>query len=385
MQKENLSLTQILFYLANIEEYLGRRHFFEDYTASDNFNPHDIISVQNEAKAMMEFVGLYGYTTIITYEKQKEDAGGTINLNDSKEVFIQIDTDLLKNNFEDNFGYFFNSKYIKDSVLCVLAHEICHKLLFTHGIYISDCTLNEIYTDLTTIYVGFGLLTINGCLIVNKESVRDYANNTTTTYTKSLELGYLTPRSYILAYIMMAKSFGVNEKNFSLTPQNSIIRDDYEFAKQEACRFHIYSKENIKSHFLKRSKDIALINKNIVVLRTILNEIEHNLKKDFEYLNNLYNRIIIGDLEKHPIAAMYAMNFYYKDFSKKILIRKLNKAIKKLGKKYSSPEVINEKIRFVSCPICGLTCSKKTDNNTISIRKCSCNSIFAWDAGPIVL
>jgi hypothetical protein len=44
----------------------------------------------------------------------------------------------------------------------VLAHEVAHAWRFHHGLMVEDSELEEELTDLTTLYLGFGILTVNG-------------------------------------------------------------------------------------------------------------------------------------------------------------------------------------------------------------------------------
>lgn len=52
---------------------------------------------------MMEFIGLKGYTTIVTPCSTDNGTAGNINLNNSQEVFIEIDGSMQTNrrNFRD--------------------------------------------------------------------------------------------------------------------------------------------------------------------------------------------------------------------------------------------------------------------------------------------
>jgi hypothetical protein len=43
-----------------------------------------------------------------------------------------------------------------------LAHEVAHAWRFHHGLMVKDSELEEELTDLTTVYLGFGILTVNG-------------------------------------------------------------------------------------------------------------------------------------------------------------------------------------------------------------------------------
>ena len=343
---KNLSLSNIMSCLALVEKYLERRSLFENYKPNNDFVPKDIVSIQKEASSMMKFVGLQGYTTVITYERAKKGTAGSINLNQDKEVFIEIDKDLL------------DRPKAKDTILGVLAHEICHKLLYTHGLYMSDTETNEICTDLATIYVGFGLLTIHGCSTIKTWKTEKHNNDgsrTITTHTQTFSTGYLTPKTYILAYIMMARSYGLKDKELGIIPDNNVLRVAYKSAKLEAKKFKLYTKDHIKEQFIRKSSDIASIKKNIILLRTMLDDLERNMIADYKHLDNLNNKVITQDIEKYFVDVLM-----------------LNAQ--------SSIEILNEKTKYVSCPICGQKSSKPLNENNISIRKCKCGRIFVWNA-----
>ena len=369
---KNLSLSNIMSCLALVEKYLERRSLFENYKPNNDFVPKDIVSIQKEASSMMKFVGLQGYTTVITYERAKKGTAGSINLNQDKEVFIEIDKDLL------------DRPKAKDTILGVLAHEICHKLLYTHGLYMSDTETNEICTDLATIYVGFGLLTIHGCSTIKTWKTEKHNNDgsrTITTHTQTFSTGYLTPKTYILAYIMMARSYGLKDKELGIIPDNNVLRVAYKSAKLEAKKFKLYTKDHIKEQFIRKSSDIASIKKNIILLRTMLDDLERNMIADYKHLDNLNNKVITQDIEKYPIASMYFMNFDKTTKNRTSLKKKFDSFVDVLMlNAQSSIEILNEKTKYVSCPICGQKSSKPLNENNISIRKCKCGRIFVWNA-----
>lgn len=135
------------------------------------FKSYNIIEVQEAGKLIAKHIGLSDLTFIISYSQQKSTVAGHINLNNSKDVFIEID-----NKFENNYQI----------VLAILAHEICHKYLHINKIKLFPDYENEILTDITTVYTGLGKISLNGC--ITKSVSSDYYNNaihTTTTTQKS--------------------------------------------------------------------------------------------------------------------------------------------------------------------------------------------------------
>ena len=69
---------------------------------------------------MMKFVGLNDYIPLITFVTTEESEGGNIELDYSKNVYIQI-----SNKYRSN----------SDQILAIMAHEICHKVLYISGLY----------------------------------------------------------------------------------------------------------------------------------------------------------------------------------------------------------------------------------------------------------
>lgn len=183
------------------------KHKFDIYIPSKSFNPKDIISVQKEASRMLKHIGMDGYIATITYEKTKDGTGGFINLNYDKDVWITVDK---------------SSNHLKDKVLAVMAHEICHKYLFVNGVHFPKPfdNLLEWYTDLATIYVGFSILTLNGCKIQTSSKFQDRVFNTTHL------TGYLVKSNYEYAHliILSANKQCISRYNKYLTEKISFGR-----------------------------------------------------------------------------------------------------------------------------------------------------------------
>ena len=100
-----------------------------------------------EAVKMLEFVGLSGYSADVRYGDTEGNAGVIIGVEKKFEKAVHIKVSAQ-----------FKSSW--QSLVAILAHEICHKLLPTKDLDTSD----EILVDLCTIYVGFGKIVLNGYL-----------------------------------------------------------------------------------------------------------------------------------------------------------------------------------------------------------------------------
>lgn len=370
----DLNVQDIISYLALIEKFIGRKPKFPKYITSGNFTPNDIISVQREASAMMKFVGLDNYTSVISFEKQNTGIAGSINLNNDKEVFIDISSDLR------------TSPNSKERVLAVMAHEICHKLLFVKGLFIPDTSMNEFCTDLATVYVGFGLLTINGCY-VERTWTEDKINpdflQSKIEYTQSFQTGYLTPKSYILAYIIVTRSYGIQDSELGITANTKKLQESLNAAKAEAINFNYYTKDVIRQNFIKQSEVVSGVTRDIIILRSLLAEIEKAISEDYLHLDELYNHLIITGLDSHPIAALYAMRFDHIKAHHNRTHRNLKSLIHRLIRDNQSTIQQNEDLfKFVTCPFCGRKSSVPLKELDKSIRKCQCGRIFLWDAQP---
>lgn len=143
-----LTKFQILDILAKFEEKLpnmGTKMF----EPSGNFNPHDILSINVEARRMVHFLGLTDYMPEIHFENLPKSVAANVSMENSaalKKIDINIDYDTLYNNAH---------------ALRVLAHEVCHKYLQIYGLYTGFVEFeDEARAELCTIFSGFGIVTL---------------------------------------------------------------------------------------------------------------------------------------------------------------------------------------------------------------------------------
>ena len=144
-----------------------------------------LFSLQYIANKICQHYGMAKYTPVITYQKLK-NAGGCVNLNKSKEIYIDIDT---------------SQHYDKWQYISIIAHEVAHKYLFIHDVYYEGLK-NEFVTDAMAVYAGYGDIMRLGNLKVTKHTRnRDYRRNElgqmrptyVEHFTKTHTLGYLLP------------------------------------------------------------------------------------------------------------------------------------------------------------------------------------------------
>jgi hypothetical protein len=93
---------------------------------------------------------------------------------------------------------FVGNKYAVGSIL---AHEMAHILLLLRGVCIEDHNENEMFTDLTAIFVGLGKLILNGIVLpLNDQSER------------ARVLGYLSPDLMFYSYAVINKTFSIDNQ-----------------------------------------------------------------------------------------------------------------------------------------------------------------------------
>jgi hypothetical protein len=135
----------------------------------------DVHSLQSAAKKISEFIGLHNFNFKIAVVRQKANVGGCIHLSDAGNVVsVEVDPDMLR---------------FPDVVAATLCHEICHKYLHVNGIEIPIEIDNEILTDVTSVFLGFGKVMLNGqeTIYVTHERLI----NGTRTLTEARSSGYL--------------------------------------------------------------------------------------------------------------------------------------------------------------------------------------------------
>lgn len=364
----SLKADEILTKLSLIEKHLGYSTMcfyiptYNRYGGSDG-----LINAQKEATQMMKHVGLSDYMPVITFTDTKLGVGGNVELDNSEFVFIEIDQSFCNN---------------PEKVLAVMAHEICHKVLFTHGLYYRDKQMsmeNEILTDLTTVYVGFGKLSLNGCY---KESqTKTISGDTTIKRTETI--GYITLNSFATAYTIVCSRFNI--------PRKDKIEGLGYYATQELCSTNPFSynitvkdlKETIKT---AQDTDSEML-KYIIVIESMLSQIKNDIKERFQIIHeDLVSPFNYDDeaLSQQQFLAIKAVNQYRKTGKE---FEHLNSLIKEFEINIShentisiNHDEISTVLKDLVCPICGYKKPKALKENRKALFKCNkCNHYFLWD------
>lgn len=215
-----------------------------------------------EVRYMLDHSGLHGYNAVVKYVDLKEGTAGQISLNNSTEKTVNIN---VSNQYRSN-GHV---------LLAILAHEVCHKVLFVNGLYVMDESLNETFVDLATIYMGFGELILKGY-----RSRSGGVENI---------LGYLMFDVYKVTHHLMCVLFD-NKK------VDDTDLEDIDIMAYDALKLW-ESKEN-KSQLLNNilfesEKPVAKTQKYIACLETVLEA----CRKDLKEFHDLQNRAAFGSSE----------------------------------------------------------------------------------------
>lgn len=265
VQSLDLSIFEVLKRFCDMECRLPHREKFKLYNTTLRFylnNDDDLAQTcQSEAENMMNFVGLIGYTPVIKFDNL-DNARGNINLNSSMTVVINLDESVRHDNY---------------AIMSTLAHEICHKLLYTSGLYYSDSFIkeeNEILADLATFYVGFGNHTMNG--FYRKMSNAEYRS------------GYLTPKTYGLAYIISCIVNDLNPFDMKLSEHGmAAIKEASKFIEEDFF-YNKLDEESIKDGFLKAGRASSRVLQRLDYLMELIQAQRASIVDFDRRLNEMY-------------------------------------------------------------------------------------------------
>ncbi len=311
-----------------------------------------------EAKAMLEFVGLRNYTTDVKFDLTPDGVAGNItsaNNNAEKTVHIIVSID-YKNKWK--------------SCLAILAHEICHKLLYVHGLYELNTELNETLVDLSTIYVGFGNLILNGY----------------TSEAQTQIIGYLNLNNYKVAHHIVSVVYGKEKLTTTgLSGVDFLIDDALEYWQNSKSEHEL-----MKKCFIESEYQIAEIHRNLTLIEQIIKLCKHDLIHEFAKYDNIFFKTLEekdGQYRNKLTALSMLYEMVAKDsFPKhkentflKELNETLSNSIYGIIQQYQSKHAIELKYDF-ECPYCGTKMpndGKIIDRNTIlRCPKCGCHYYF---------
>ena len=339
MEDKRFDLTprQILSHLHDIEKKVPREEFriyiptaVADDIVTDN-------TLAEEARKMLEFVGLFGYELDVTYAKTPEGAGGDCR-NNGTEKAVQIHvSDSFRNNWKAS--------------VAVLAHEICHKILFVKGLYSSMDMTNEVYAELATIYFGFGELVLNGY------------------QAKNHCLGYLKPDTYKKINLLVCVIYGnIKSDVLNLKDIDPLLDVAVEIWEKDDDKRAL-----IIDCFKQTESQIAEYHRNILLAKQILDKLVEDIKGEFERWDRVYFKEFLESGYSRLEAFLFIYNNYCtRDFNNERinqLNETLNDSLYALFSKYQEERSLELKYDF-TCPICKTSGENKQNKKGVSVQTC---------------
>lgn len=343
-QEIYLSPKNILSYLTDFEKRLPRKEYVE-YTP--RVITQECITDENlnlEARFMLDFLGMDSYTPECRFCQTAANTGGCINLNPERIVKIDVSEEFRNN---------------PNATVAILAHEICHKYLYSYNIYFPSATIiNEVYTDLCTIFVGFGELILKGYK--------------TTSYNTTHYLGYLNINMYsdCNAIIKTVNGKMSNETN------DYFLEEVIELWNKNPDTRGLYL-----DCFKKLEESHALFHRNVATLNSIISQIENRITNDLDNYNKLFfDDHSLFDENKEPLRPISIFAKIYEstliDHNENVnQLNKNNEILSELIVKLididSKIDTSNIASSQQKCPFCGHSYDHTKIKGEATILKCS--------------
>jgi len=380
----DISIEECIRKVTFLEKSLGMK---TQYQILDPFPLYskDIIGIQNAGKIIANFIGLSDYMFVTSINRLEKNVGGHIKLEHAKkQVFIEISEEILK---------------FKDAILAILVHEITHEYLYINNISFSNEYENEILTDITAIFLGFGKLMLNGS--ENENIWKNYYFGGSTTITDKLGIGYLEGSKIAFVYLLVCSMRDISEKKYMSNLSNKSIQ-----LLQESKRdyWHIFNNHFNKSneanklisnfHSIVYESQLILcdINKKLVYLQKInehtekyfLDKIHKQISKNLLEYNELLRKDEYDPCLKFLNISKFNQNIAKFKLEMKnniVLIKKYQEIFSKLSnysKKYSDviPEPSSDMFSIMNCPNCKTKLKVPKDKNNLSIKCPNCKYRF---------
>lgn len=356
-----LSPRKILEHLCVLEEKVPRK-FNTPYIPTGEILVGES-ALDLEAKKMLDYVGLGHYSPICRFTELEKGTAGCIEMGGSGYVAnIKIDKQYQGNT---------------TIILAILAHEVCHKLIYLHGIDFPNMQIvNEVYTDLCTLYIGFGDLIIKGYKTISHES------DTTTTHM----LGYLKYDMYIDSYEIVKCVYGGYA--FISNGHNDILLQECLEKYTQATD----KKSLIIEKFKNKECKFAELHRDILILEQVLNRCYIHNRDDIKRYNDiainsgLFDKLNTSQNKIKVLKSLYDLEV---EQERKSMIESCIKSIERnfitLGAYcHNSDRDINYGV--IKCPCCGYMAKENIKSENISIIKChKCGVMFVKNSTEIDL
>ncbi len=356
-QEIYLSPRKILNHLKDIERKIPKSAYtiYLPSHARPGVSPNE--RLLTEARRMAEYAGLRGYHIDVKFAELDKNTGGNILQGNEYDKTLHIN---VSKEYQGN----------DKATLAILAHEICHKVLQVHDLETSIELMNEVYTDLTTIYMGFGEIIISGY----NTTIVDHSNQ----IQKNNILGYLTPDTYKVTHEMILSIFGIKGVH-------QVYTDPYAEDTIKRWENNDDKEQLLKTCFIEKEGQMALLNRNILILEEILNQCKKNMSYEFDKADEAFYKVPYGNNAqiKFPIAAfsaVYELNFRSDDAHLSKLTEAIDRAIFNIYTTLQESATYEFKYDF-SCPFCGTKGKNNKIVDKVAVIKCpQCKRHYTFDA-----
>ncbi len=214
---------------------------------------------EREGADHAEHVVVCAHRVVVQWKYIDDGTGGDILLDRNPEKIVKI---RIANKYSNNIK----------AICAILAHEVCHKLLFENGLYWPNFTeLTETSTDLCTLYVGLGKLVLDGYVAAGSKETQI--------------LGYLELSIYKRTYNLVEAVLW--HKNVDVEYDNS------EPYLQEAHRLW-HSSENKKKIIIDAYKTAfekygQLCRRNEIIEQMLMQYVDYLQESKLQEEHNLFN------------------------------------------------------------------------------------------------
>ena len=356
-QERYLSPKNILSYLCDLENKLPKRDYKlykESHRHDDDFGRVTPQEMNDECQRMLEFVGMGGYKADARFATLDEGtAGRTVpGHKPSGKVPIEV-SDSMTGNWK--------------AVIATLAHEICHHVIYDNFIRPMASEVTEAYTDLCTIYVGFGQLILDGY----KTNVRR----------EQRTLGYLDWNTYEVTNHM------VNVVRGGVPSGNTGLKDSDVFADEAIQIWESEEKRNnlMKEAFEKRSATLTETMRNIAYLESLLSIYRERLMPRSKEMSQLFEKMK-ESMQDGANKSLKTFSSLYDDYllchdnnetdKDGVLEAALYNLYNNVQKRVGAVELE----RDIICQGCGKRYKLGDDNGSKRIIKCKqCGTYFVVD------
>jgi hypothetical protein len=352
-QEKYLTPKEILGYLCDLEKKLPP-YEYKIYVPSNNQDHEEVTidELNNECQRMLEFVNMKQYKADVKFVELENDVAGNTIPGDTvgSIIHINVSSNLINN---------------RKAVFATLAHEICHQVIYLYGIRPNIGWIIETYTDLCTIYVGFGQLILDGY--------------NTDVGGLNRTLGYLKWNTYETTnHLVNVICGGVNSKNTGLEGCDVFADEAIELWEKE-----ISITDFIKKEFSRQSSRLADPLRKIEYLENLLSIYRGYLKPEVEKLSKSFaSKLAVISDNRHKLTAFNALYNTYcdsiseiKEINDNILDAALYNLYMDVKEKYNRVDFNRE----IICPCCGKRFKMNTNEGVKTIKCSSCETYFVVD------